>query len=310
MAVAVPGVAQWAFDESTFLWNTWYLKHALVDSLSSPLHTDLIWHPLGIDLILYTYNFFHALFAQPLMLAVNLPFGSNVALLAGTVLSAYGVFLLALYLLKEQRAQPGAITFAAVAAGLLYAFASNRAIYATLGHYDMATTQWIPFYALALLRSLDQRLSRKRRLQAAGLAGFFLALNGLAEMIPRFLGIFTVIAALVLLADSLRRDDSGRQAFRPLLGALLTSGIVLGLVAFAVWSPVLIPILTQFLTDDFSLQGWGEAIPLSTDLLGWFTPTVPHLRRGPRVRTAPRATAPWSKASPASATSTPSSSAG
>lgn len=277
MAVAVPGVAQWAFDESTFLWNTWYLKHALVDSLSSPLHTDLIWHPLGIDLILYTYNFFHALFAQPLMLAVNLPFGSNVALLAGTVLSAYGVFLLALYLLKEQRAQPGAITFAAVAAGLLYAFASNRAIYATLGHYDMATTQWIPFYALALLRSLDQRLSRKRRLQAAGLAGFFLALNGLAEMITAlFLGIFTVIAALVLLADSLRRDDSGRQAFRPLLGALLTSGIVLGLVAFAVWSPVLIPILTQFLTDDFSLQGWGEAIPLSTDLLGWFTPTVLH----------------------------------
>jgi len=29
-------------------------------------------------------------------------------------------------------------------------------------------------------------------------------------------------------------------------------------------------------TNDFSLKGWGEAIPLSTDLLGWFTPTVLH----------------------------------
>src|SRR5690606_5757884 len=37
-ATHVPGVAQWAFDESTFLWNVWYFKHALVDHLSSPLH--------------------------------------------------------------------------------------------------------------------------------------------------------------------------------------------------------------------------------------------------------------------------------
>ena len=35
----VPGVPQWAFDESTFIWNTWYLKHSLVDNLASPLHT-------------------------------------------------------------------------------------------------------------------------------------------------------------------------------------------------------------------------------------------------------------------------------
>ena len=102
LATAVPGVPQWAFDESTFLWNTWYLKHALVDNLSSPLHTDLIWYPLGIDLVLYTYNFFHALLAQPLMLAVNLPFGSNFALLTSTVLSGYGVFLLVRWLLATQ----------------------------------------------------------------------------------------------------------------------------------------------------------------------------------------------------------------
>src|SRR5262245_55795463 len=46
-ATHVPGVAQWAFDESTFLWNIWYLKQSVVDQLTSPLHTELIWYPLG-----------------------------------------------------------------------------------------------------------------------------------------------------------------------------------------------------------------------------------------------------------------------
>jgi hypothetical protein len=48
----VPGSDTWAYDEYTFIWNIWYFKHAAVDLLSNPLHTDLIYYPLGIDLIL------------------------------------------------------------------------------------------------------------------------------------------------------------------------------------------------------------------------------------------------------------------
>ena len=99
----VPGVPQWAFDESTFVWNIWHFKHALIDNLQSPLHSELIWFPLGIDLILYTYNFYHVLAAMPLALAVNLPFASNVTLLASTVLSGYGTWLLVSYLLVRLR---------------------------------------------------------------------------------------------------------------------------------------------------------------------------------------------------------------
>lgn len=287
----VPGIAQWAFDESTFVWNIWYFKDAVIDRLASPLQTELIWYPLGIDLVLYTYNFFHALLALPPALAVNLPFGSNVALLLSTILSGYGTFLLALYLLKRQfpitvvdGVTPMRYWAPALAAGLLYAFASNRAIYAALGHYDMVTTQWIPFYALMLLRSLDERLVAPQRRKAALLAGLFFALTGLAEMISAlFLAIFTVIVVLVWLASPARlglvhagapTQSPQRLAARlPVLVAALGGA---GVVAFLLWAPVLIPILRQFLTDDFSLKGWGEAIPLSTDLLGWFTPTVLH----------------------------------
>lgn len=283
----VPGVAQWAFDESTFVWNIWYFKHAVVDNLSSPLHTDLVYYPLGIDLILYTYNFFHALIAQPLYIATNLPFASNVALILSTILSGFGTFLLTRYLLsrptnrqRQSSSNQSPVTlYAPIIAGLLYAFASNRAIYAALGHYDMVTTQWIPFYALALLQSLDAQRTTKQRLRSAALAGIFFGFNGLAEMITAlFMAIFTLIVVLIMLVRSLHSSGTEAQPFwtRELWGRLVGSLAVTGVVAAVIWGSVLVPILNQFITDDFSLKGWGEAIPLSTDLLGWFTPTTLH----------------------------------
>ncbi len=299
----VPGVAQWAYDESTFIWNIWYFKHAAIDNLSSPLRSDLIYYPLGMDLILYTYNFFNALIAQPLHLAIGLVFSSNATLLFSTALSGYGAFLLTRYLLARDWeigrlgsespnlpiSQSPNLLFSSLLAGTLYAFASNRAIYATLGHYDMVTTQWIPFYALTLLQALDDRRSPAARRRSALLAGIFFAFNGLAEMITAvFLAIFTlIVVAVKLTTDDRRRTTDGQShvsrftfhvlrntqyAIRNTLWPLL----LIGLVAFLLWSPALLPILRQFLTSDFSLKGWGEAIPLSTDLLGWFTPTVLH----------------------------------
>ncbi len=298
----VPGVAQWAFDESTFLWNIWYFKTAAIDNLSSPLHSDLTYYPLGMDLILYTYNFFNALIAQPLHLAVGLVFSSNVTVLFSTALSGYGAFLLARYLLvrdwglvigdQKNRltlSPPHLVTLSSLLAGLLYAFASNRAIYATLGHYDMVTTQWVPFYAFTLLQALDDRRSPAARRHSALLAGVFFAFNGLAEMITAlFLAIFTLIVVLVkLTADRRPQTADGYSHVSRLTSHVsrntqfairntLLPLTLLGLTAFLLWSPALLPILRQFLTSDFSLKGWGEAIPLSTDLWGWFTPTVLH----------------------------------
>ena len=300
----VPGIAQWAFDESTFIWNIWTLKTALVDTLSNPLHSELIWYPLGIDLILYTYNFFHALLAQPLMLAFSLPVASNLALLFSTVFSAYGTFLLIVYLLRKLGSGSAStarsrtlIYLAAFVGGIAYAFASNRAIYAALGHYDMVTTQWIPFYALMLLRIFDGELAANHRLNAAILAGIFFAFNGLAEMITAvFLAIFTLIVLVDYGArlwkkrrtkSEEQRSDSGGIAVLGTDANVETSPpadlrssflnlVFLGITAFLLWGLVLVPVLNQFLTDNFSLKGWGEAIPLSTDLLGWFTPTTLH----------------------------------
>ncbi|MGQ9490219.1 MAG: interleukin-like EMT inducer domain-containing protein [Anaerolineae bacterium] len=266
----LPGTATWAFDESTFAWNIWYFKHALVDLHTSPLHSELIWYPLGIDLILYTYNFFNALSALPLQVAVNLPFASNVTLLLATVLSGLGAYLLTYYVLRTTHIGDAAkrttqhaicnvhyVRLAALLAGLIYAFASNRAVYAALGHYDMVTTQWLPFYALYLLKAL-----REPRLKNAVLAGLFFALAALAEMI--FASFLALLSLIIVLA--MWRELKAR-------GAALGRLALAGLVAALLWSPVLVPIAREFLRGDYALTGWGESVKLSTDLVGLVTPT-------------------------------------
>jgi 4-amino-4-deoxy-L-arabinose transferase-like glycosyltransferase len=281
----IPGTATWAFDESTFVWNIWYFKHALLDLRVSPLHSGLIWYPLGIDLILYTYNFFNALIALPLQLAFNLPAASNLSLLFATTLSGFGTYLLACYVLRiaycvengsprntehgTRNTQHGLrntryglrntqyLSLAAFLAGLIYAFASNRAVYAALGHYDMVTTQWLPFYALYLLKTL-----REPKLKNAVLAGLFFALAALAEMI--FASLLALFTAVIVLAAwrpwRLHRSALGRLALALAVAALI-------------WAPVLVPIAREFLTGDYALTGWGESVKLSADLVGLVTPT-------------------------------------
>jgi len=269
-----PGTDTWAFDESTFAWNLWYFKHALLDLHVSPLHTDLIWYPLGIDLILYTYNFFNALIALPLQLALSLPVASNLTLLVATVLSGFGAYLLALSVLGGKWANARVLTgeladaqagsrrdlslhLAALLAGIIYAFASNRAVYAALGHYNFYTTQWLPFFALYLLKTL-----RQPGIRNAIMAGLFFALAALAEITyASFLVLFALVALVALWKALPRRRDA--------LGRICVAGAV----ACLLWSPILLPVAREFLSGDYALSGWGESVKLSADLIGLETPT-------------------------------------
>jgi hypothetical protein len=123
----IPGSAVWAFDESTFVWNMWWFKFSLLNLAQSPLHTNYIFYPLGIDLVLYTFNFFNALLGLPFQLALSLPLASNLALLFAYVMSGYGTYLLVLYLLvnvpKGGRGRSAVLRYqlAGFVAGAVYA---------------------------------------------------------------------------------------------------------------------------------------------------------------------------------------------
>lgn len=303
-ATAFPGSETWAFDESTFIWNIWRFKHNLLDLQQSPLQTDEIFWPLGISLVLYTYNFLNALLGLPLLLGLNLTLASNLTLLFAYVFSGYGTYLLILYLLRGQ--DLGRSKLAAFVGGAIYAFLASRAIFAALGHYDIVSTEFIPFFALFFLKSL-----REPGFKNPVLAGIFAALSLLAEMI---FGVFLLFLGLILLAYHLagqkRRKPAAYvldnsldilQRTSPRLYQLLTlipKLILLSLTAAIVWGPAMIPILRAFSQDDFDLTGWGESLKLSADLAGWFATTDLHPVWGSdwvlRLRQVQEGTAPFS----------------
>jgi hypothetical protein len=72
------------------------------------------------------------------------------------------------------------------------------------------------------------------------------------------------------------RNSADASANLPISQSPISNLLLLAVTAFLVWSPALIPIVREFFTADYDLQGWGDALMLSTDLLGWFTATVFH----------------------------------
>jgi hypothetical protein len=280
LASHVPGEATWAFDESTFLWNIWWFKYSILHLGQTPLESDYIFFPLGINLTTYTFNLFNAALALPLQLALSLPLSSNLTLLFSYLSSAYGAFLLALYLLtqpNEKSKIPNRLSrlfpekskiplLAAFAAGAVFAFSASRMMYLALGHYNFVTIQWFPFYLLFLLKSLRRPTGKN-----IWLAALFAAFCLYAELTY---SVFLLFLTLLVLIDSWLRNRNATHPFSFI--HYLRSLALIGLVTFALTAPFILAVLPDFLDPAYAEPGWGEGLKLSADLIGLVTVTPLH----------------------------------
>jgi hypothetical protein len=265
-------------DEYTFLWNIWWFKHALFDSGIDPFTTTATFYPLGASLAFYTLAILNDVAALPLAAAFGIVTASNLVLVFSFALSGYGAYLLVRYLLDEVGITGGAGAAAAFLGGVVYAFPASRFIYASLGHYNIVSAEWIPFYALFFLKMLREprlegaeappggawRLSPASR--NAMFAGFCLCAALLTELTY---GLFLLLLSILWLAFTPRGLVISR--------AFLRRAAMLVAAAVVPFSPVLyflIQELRQGQTANF--PGWGYADLLSADLVGLFTPTRLH----------------------------------
>jgi hypothetical protein len=108
-------------------------------------------------------------------------------------------------------------------AGLLYAFASNKMFYAALGQWNIASSQWIPFYMLYLFKTGD----RPHRWRYPLLAAVFLLLQAYAELTyATFLVLFTALWLVWQVARSWHTGTVRRTvANTALIGAVLSAGL-------------------------------------------------------------------------------------
>jgi hypothetical protein len=146
-------------------------------------------------------------------------------------------------------------SLAAFVAGLAFAFTSNRFVYLSLGHYNIVSSEWLPFYLLFLFKTLLEP-----RWKNAVLTGLFAAFALYTETTD---GVLLALLSAVILLFEWRLLN--RHILRRLAFAFATAAVL--------FAPLLLPTLNEILASGYSLPGWGHSEKLLVDLAGFFTPT-------------------------------------
>ena len=308
-------------DDPALAWNLWWVKVRLVDQLAPDIfHAGWMFHPIAINLAFYTLTPLNGLLSIPLQTGFSLVVANNLLLLSSFVLGAFGAYLLALDQLSagargEGRdaeiitrsakltsklsplaPRPSPFTnwrfLAALAAGVIYGFASSKLFYASLGQFNIASSQWAPFCVLYLVRMV-QAPSLRVRLRSAAMAALFLVFQAWAELTyASFLLIFALLlfafSFVMSIFDAQRSPDAGLRRFSIQTGHNVLAFFVVGALFLVGIAPILAAMLPDMRTEgDFFSSGGGFADVFSADLFGYLVPTRLHPLLGEWVATLP-----------------------
>jgi hypothetical protein len=263
-------------DDPALAWNLWWVNFTLVERLQPDIfHSGWMFHPIDINLGFYTLTPLNGLLSIPLQSAATVTIANNLLLLSSLILGGYGAFLLCRAVWPRQlRANAGWLGWAICwLAGAFYAFAGAKLFYASLGQFNIASSQWIPFCALYLWRTLHSS-TRQSTWRNGFLAGLFLVFQAWAELTyASFLLLLFLLAYLYFTV--LWLVASPRQVMRWWQSTL---GMVAAALVFALG---IAPFLAAMLPDmrvegDFFASGGGFADVFSADLMGYLVPTQLH----------------------------------
>ncbi len=189
----------------------------------------------------------------------------NVLVLATFPLSAAAAYLLARYVLRSH--------LGAMVAGLAYAFLPFHVAHAT-AHAQVAQTQWLPLYFLALWRCVD-RPDLPRAALLVGSAAAVALSSFYAGLIAAVLGPVALVAYGVVSPRTPGRSGLGRMA---ITGLALAAAAAAGLVLVHRVAPAVLlrPGAFAFPRSDLFLH--------SAKWWSYLVPAVDHPLAGSRVR--------------------------
>jgi hypothetical protein len=273
-ATHVPGRG---IDDPALAWNVWWFKFSVFDLGVSPLYTDYLYFPLGVNLAANTSTFLNGLIALPLQFLFGTIIAQNLVVYFALVIGGYGAYLLAREVLSRRNAESD---FAAALAGAFYAFGAWHINYVAAGHFMLLSNEWLPFFALYLLR-MD-----KGRWRNGARAGLFFAMSAWTELtfIP-MIAILTalyVIYHLLLIGRGRTRTNADQNETRSAFvhikpRSLILNFIALGGIAALGVSPLLINLLGDTLRYGYYIApGLGRVQVFSAEPISFFIPSFTH----------------------------------
>ncbi len=286
---AIPGDS---FDGWQNYWNLWWLKLALVERQVNPLFTDILYHPTGVGLYFHTLNPFNGLATMPVQLAFGLIPAYNAVVLLSWTLAGYGMFLLTRWLIGVEghghSFAPGSWrAFVAdfvppFLAGLIFTLSPFHMAH-LLGHMQVMSLQWIPFYVLFLARSLLNSRRRQPWLRSTLLAALFLIFAGLCDWyFVLYLLLFTALALgmnwLVGLREEPATGTLGQKAafWGQALWISLRPPLVIGAIFGVVLSPWLAPMVHEATQFRFMVRPTADLYVLSASVMDFLIPNRLH----------------------------------
>lgn len=172
-------------DRYIWLWDMWWMKTALLALQRSPLFTDYLFYPQGVELSFHDSMWLNSLLSVPLQAFFSLGEIYNLLFLASYVLGGFGMFLLGRYLTGNP--------LAAFVSGLVFPFWGGRFYFCD--HLSSASIQWFPYVLLYLFKT-----HRERSYRYPVLAALFWAMSALsgwynAVFISCVIGLWEVYSA-------------------------------------------------------------------------------------------------------------------
>jgi hypothetical protein len=248
-------------DSYQFIWFFWWFKKALFTHLN-PFFTPMLYYPSGVSLVFSTVTPFNSVLSIPLQLLFGLNPANNLIWLSTFILSGFGGFLVVRYLTGDIRA--------AFISGLIYSFSPYHFAHA-LGHMNLVSIQWIPFYIIYLIKTV-----REEKIKNALIAGIFLFLTAACDYYYLlYLSIFTLIFIVFSLwmdsANILRMDTIKRIS-------------IMGITFVIVFSPLLYLLIREMAQSGSAYMYTGGFVEYSADLLAFLIPAPFHPVFGEFVR--------------------------
>jgi hypothetical protein len=255
---AIPGDG---FDGWQNYWNLWWVKTAVLDLHDSPYFTTYLYYPTGYSLYFHTLNIFNALLTLPVQLCFGLTLSYNFVVLFSFAMGGYGTYLLSLHVMKAGgRASHYLMAFLA---GVVFTFSPFHFAH-LLGHMQVISLEWLPFYVLALLKSLSSE-----KMHAAARIGLPVLLLIVTALCDWYFALYLLVFTALYLGYIMWVQ---RQVREPLLRTgliLLLSGVIL--------SPLLVPMIVEAMQDSaYLLSPFDTTVRLSADLLAFITPNEFH----------------------------------